>query len=140
MVGELVMLPVRVGVRVTRLWFRVLEETFSVTTNATGRVVELLASRSSDGAGSETLPREDFQSAAAPPVAEPELRAVSAPEPPMRDVPPADAVPAANAPPPVEPEHVSEEPVLVRSSPNQEPNRAPARRCTSIRRGMTTSG
>jgi len=113
MVGELVMLPVRVGVRVTRLWFRVLEETFSVTTNATGRVVELLASRSSDGAGSETLPREDFQSAAAPPVAEPELRAVSAPEPPMRDVPPADAVPAANAPPPVEPEHVSEEPVLV---------------------------
>lgn len=54
MVGQLVMLPVRVGVRATRLWFRVVEETVTVSATATGRVIELLTSRGSggDGAGS----------------------------------------------------------------------------------------
>ena len=116
MVGELVMLPVRIGVRVTRVWFRALEETVSATTNLTGRVVELIASRSPNGAGSETQPdldvdvappertdeqtqpdRETGASASAPSTGE--LRSVPAPEPP--------------APAPAEPDHVSEEPVLV---------------------------
>ena len=56
MVGELVMLPVRVGVRVTRLWFRAVEETVSVTASTTGRVIEVLSSRGSGDASRATPP------------------------------------------------------------------------------------
>ncbi len=117
MVGELILLPVRVGVRVTRLWFRAVEETVSVTTTATGRVVELLASRSRNGAGSETLPSEDAPAESGPPPGDREQRVpgdgltqapVRPSRPPRRDLqPPLDAVPQS------EPVHVSEEPELV---------------------------
>ncbi|HEY2653651.1 MAG TPA: hypothetical protein VGI50_17140 [Solirubrobacteraceae bacterium] len=87
MVGELIMLPVRVGVRATRLWFRAVEETFSITTSAAGRLIEVLGSGGSDG---------------------PPLRAPRASEPaPAR---PAPAREIRSAPAPV---HVSEQPVLV---------------------------
>ena len=49
MVGELIMLPLRVGIRATRLWFRVAEETVNVAANASGRLLGLDASRGSDG-------------------------------------------------------------------------------------------
>jgi hypothetical protein len=52
MVGELIMLPVRVGVRATQLWLRVAEETVNVAANATGRLIGLAASRGSDGRSS----------------------------------------------------------------------------------------
>jgi hypothetical protein len=119
MVGDLVMLPVRVGVRVTRLWFRAVEETVSITSSATGRVIDLLASRSSNGAGSEALPREGAVAEAGSSASEGQLRTspdgrTQAPARPSRPVQrdprssaPARAVPAA------EPVHVSEEPRLV---------------------------
>jgi hypothetical protein len=119
MVGELILLPVRVGVRVTRLWFRAVEETVSMTSTATGRVVELLASRGRDGAGSETLPREDAAAQSGPSPSEGELRApgdgrTQAParpsRPPRRDLQPP---PALDVVPRSEPVHVSEEPELV---------------------------
>jgi hypothetical protein len=49
MVGELLMLPLRVGVRATQVWLRVAEETVNVAANATGRLIQLAASRGSDG-------------------------------------------------------------------------------------------
>jgi hypothetical protein len=119
MVGELMLLPVRVGVRVTRLWFRAVEETVSMTTNATGRVVGLLASRSANGAGSETLPGEAAPAQSGPSPSEGELRApgdgrTQAParpsRPPRRDLQPPATLGAAPASGPV---HVSEEPELV---------------------------
>lgn len=121
MVGELVKLPVRVGTRVTRLWFRAIEETVSLGVGATGRVVELLASRSSNGAGVEAPPREPRRPAQPPPPAEPAAREAPAPSRPARTTP-AQSLPkpAAPTPPPVastpaaaEPVHVSEEPVLI---------------------------
>jgi hypothetical protein len=119
MVGELILLPVRVGVRITRLWFRAVEETVSMTTSATGRVVEVLASRSPNGAASETPPREDALAEPGPSPSEGELRAPSdgrtqAParpsRPPRRDHQPP---PAPDIAPEPEPVHVSEEPELV---------------------------
>lgn len=108
MVGELVMLPVRVGVRVTRLWFRALEETASVATNATGRVVGLIASRSANGASGETLQPEARETASGASTIE-----RSAPRPGASDLrPPAPAQSPPTAPA-AEPAHVSEEPVLV---------------------------
>ena len=96
MVGELVTLPLRVGTRVTRLWFRAIEETASLTVGATGRVIELLASRSANGAGVDSPPREP--------------RSPTPPSPPTpRQSPPTTArTPAAP-----EPVHVTEEPILV---------------------------
>lgn len=119
MVGELIMLPVRVGVRATRLWFRAVEESVSITSSAAGRVIELLASRSSDGAGGEASSRDAGLAVASPPVGEGELRTspdgrAPAParpsRPPRRNLRPA---PAPAAAPPREPAHVSEEPELV---------------------------
>jgi hypothetical protein len=56
MVGELIMLPLRIGVRATRLWLRVAEETATVAANATGRLIELAASRGSDERGGNSTP------------------------------------------------------------------------------------
>ena len=53
MVGELITLPLRVGIRATRLWFRVAEETASLAATATGRLIELAASRGSDESSTE---------------------------------------------------------------------------------------
>jgi len=117
MVGELIMLPVRVGVRATRLWLRAAEETVSVAANLTGRVVGLAASRSSGENGVSAMapataagPRRQERPAPQAPT-QPDLeredraagRAAAATE---RAEPP---------PPPPEPApaHVSEEPELV---------------------------
>ena len=113
MVGDLVMLPVRVGVRVTRLWFRAFEETVSVTE----RVVGLVASRRANGAASEPPPPDGRQPEAAPSPAEDtpsatavrDLRTV-APAPPSVDEPVQDSEEPVLVDEPV---HVSEEPVLV---------------------------
>jgi hypothetical protein len=45
MVGELMTLPLRVGVRATRLWLRVAEETVAVAANASGRLLDAVTSR-----------------------------------------------------------------------------------------------
>jgi hypothetical protein len=116
MVGELIMLPVRVGVRATRLWFRAVEETVSITSRAGGRMIELLASGSSDGADAEV---GGAASAVEKPTREREpdaavrasTRPSQAPET-VRDVRQLrQAEPAT--PPAAEPAHVSEEPTLV---------------------------
>lgn len=121
MVGELVKLPVRVGTRVTRLWFHAIEETVSLSVSATGRVIELLASRSPNGAGVEVPPREPARPVERPLPREP-ARPAQPPSPPepRAPVPPTPSAPAPSAPAPIapaaietEPVHVSEEPVLV---------------------------
>lgn len=112
-VGELVMLPVRVGVRVTRLWFRAFEETVSVTE----RVVGLVISRGANGAASD--PRPPAQRRREPPSspAEDSPSATAARD--LRSVAPAtqsvDESDQASEEPELveEPVHVSEEPVLV---------------------------
>jgi hypothetical protein len=111
MVGELVMLPVRVGVRATRLWFRAVEETVSVTGRTTGRLIELIGSRGAGGAtGGSTLPREPVDAVApSGPVQGFNAPAQAAP-PPVADTPPA---PATDPAPAAAPAHVSEEPTLV---------------------------
>ena len=124
MLDELVTLPVRVGVRVTRLWFRALEETFSVTSGAAGRVVGALASRGPNGAGgaglSSPAPTREpaterggavgVELAAEPDEAVRSEAAVEA-EAAVQREPPVKERPAP--PPPPEPAHVSEEPELV---------------------------
>lgn len=107
MVGELIMLPVRVGVRATRLWFRAVEETFSITTSATGRVVELLASRSPNGTGSATLAREAAVSE------RPSDGAAKTPVKQRRQTEPVSDRDSRSAIVEREPSHVSEEPELV---------------------------
>jgi hypothetical protein len=119
MVGELIMLPVRVGVRVTRLWFRAVEETASIATSATGHVIELLTSRSPDGADSAPRVRDDAMAGAGPSPSEGELRRSPdgptqaparpsrPPRPDLRPAPPPDGAPTSA------PVHVSEEPELV---------------------------
>lgn len=139
MLDELVTLPVRVGIRVTRLWFRTLEEAVSVTSSAAGRMVGLLASRSSNGADSSGLstPFPTTESAPEPESApdiepsgeqdvtvgaverKPPVERKQMPEPEPDPVREAEA--AVERTPPVEPgpapepapEHVSEEPELV---------------------------
>ena len=119
MVGELIMLPVRVGVRVTRLWFRAVEETASIATSATGLVIERLASRSPNGADVASRPRRYAAPEPSPSSSEDELRRspdgpTSAParpsRPSRRDLRPA---PTPDPSPPAAPVHVSEEPELV---------------------------
>ena len=119
MVGELIMLPVRVGVRVTRLWFRAVEETASIATSATGHVIGRLASRSPNGADRAPHLHEDDTAEPGPPHSEGELRRspdgpTQAParpsRPSQRDLRPA---PSPDPPPAAAPVHVSEEPELV---------------------------
>jgi hypothetical protein len=124
MVGELIMLPVRVGVRATRLWFRALEETISITSSATERVIGRLASRSPNGAGEASAqeralaevgpspsgdePRTSTDGGTPAP-ARPSRRSRRDP----RSAPRPRAEPAPSAEPAVAQVHVSEEPVLV---------------------------
>ena len=134
MVGELIMLPLRVGIRATRLWFRVAEETANVAASASGRLIGLAASRGSDGdgtgasavAGSERARGSEVQSRR-PGGSEVHSRqqrprgsgaenrqpASSATAPPP--VPPASATASERPLEPLRPEpsHVSEEPALV---------------------------
>src|SRR5258706_157334 len=55
MVGELMTLPLRVGVRATQLWLRAAEETVAVVAGASRRVIGKVVS--SDGAPSEPIAR-----------------------------------------------------------------------------------
>jgi hypothetical protein len=120
MVGELITLPVRVGVRATRLWLRAAEETVSIATNLTGRLI----GRPSAGGGPTAEPRpSDPRSNGAgahdaPAERRPSSGTVDAPSP----APPANqpTTPPSTAPPSrpepraePEPPHVSEEPELV---------------------------
>jgi hypothetical protein len=132
-VGELIMLPVRVGVRATQLWLRAAEETLSVASSATTRLVGLAAARSSGSSGgAATMPRPDAGFAqdepasadTAPPAPRPAEAAGEehredengAGERPAPATPGPDSVTAARspaAPAESEPVHVSEEPALV---------------------------
>lgn len=133
MLGELITLPVRVGVGATRLWFRALEETVSVTSNVTGRVIGALASRSSggpsrgpdgadrssNGAGGGTGAGPDAPADLVAPEREaPPARSETAPE--TKPQPPRSEPAALRSEPgslrrepAAEPQHVSEEPELV---------------------------
>jgi hypothetical protein len=118
MLGELITLPVRVGVRATRLWFRAVEEAISVTAAATGRAMELVTRRSDSGrspqAQEASQPPHDVDVAQRDETPE----AARPAQPGARPRPAAPAARAAVAPPPPpprppEPVHVSEEPTLV---------------------------
>jgi hypothetical protein len=130
MVGELFMLPMRVGMRATQLWFRVAEETASVAANTTGRLIGI-AMRGAGGQDESdvsfaTRPSEREESRGqhddferdepstelddAPPDVSPvdharsAVRSPAAPPPPVRESPRGETS---------EPGHVSEEPTLV---------------------------
>jgi hypothetical protein len=97
MVGELMTLPLRVGVRATQLWLRAAEETVAVVAGVSRRVIGQAVS--SDGAPSEPI--------------------VRAPEPTSETMPPPSPAVAYEPPavewdePATEPVHVSEQPELV---------------------------
>jgi hypothetical protein len=123
MVGELIMLPLRVGVRATQLWLRAAEETANVAVNAAGRLIGLAASRGSDGrsSGAWTAPASEPNEADEVDSRDqdsPELSVLQREAPsPMRS--PAPASPPVSSPvtreavDQPEPAHVSEEPELV---------------------------
>jgi hypothetical protein len=125
MVGELILLPVRVGVRATRVWLRVAEGTATVAANATGRLIGL-ASGGSDGrtTGARAMPesqrtewrgvdsrdpasRTAGQSNVEPGRPDPGVSSIAASQ---AAAPPAPRHEARATPPPT---HVSEEPELV---------------------------
>jgi hypothetical protein len=123
-VGDLIMLPVRVGVRATQLWLRAAEETISLAANATTRVVGLAASRSGgDNGGTSTMPRPETErrsedepaaasSAPAASEADAEDDVIAAAAAATAEI---DPIATPEPPPPAEPTpvHVSEEPTLV---------------------------
>jgi hypothetical protein len=119
MVGELITLPVRVGVQATRLWFRAAEETVSIAVT----VAERLMGRASSGSGASAEPRpSDPRSngrSAPDPGTERRRSAdtIDAPSPGSRvsqPTTPLSAPPSGlDAPAEREPLHVSEEPELV---------------------------
>jgi hypothetical protein len=127
MVGELLMLPLRVGVRATQLWFRVAEETVSVAANATGRLIgvatrgsggqderdDLFAPRAPERDGARTEPDEAEPDEAddATPDVSPVEHAREVTESPADSPPPVRDVPRPETP--AEPVHVSEEAALV---------------------------
>jgi hypothetical protein len=91
MVGELMTLPLRVGVRATQLWLRAVEETVALVAGATDRLL-----------GKAAPP-----SASPPPASTPEA-------PPTPEVPATAEASVIDAPPrEPEPVHVSEEPEVV---------------------------
>jgi hypothetical protein len=142
MVGELITLPVRIGVRATRLWLRGAEEAARVAVSATGRLVDTVTSRDSRVEPDWTAASgADVAVPTAEDVAFPAERAASAPASRLPDIGTADDRPGdatedtdtsaqttrAERPSepdqvspselddvsPSEPDHVSEEPVLV---------------------------
>jgi hypothetical protein len=101
MVGELITLPLRVGVRATQLWLRAAEQTISVFVETTGRLIG--GGASDDGQPWRPEPRyEAVEQPLAPMPAET----------PAYEPPPPAPTPPEPAPEP-EPVHVSEEPELV---------------------------
>jgi hypothetical protein len=125
-VGDLIMLPVRVGVRATQLWLRAAEGTVSVAANATSRLVGVAAARSGGGNGGtatlrrpDTARRDQFEAARFDTAPSPQRRSETERENGAIAREAAAAVEtepvAAPEPPPAEPApaHVSEEPALV---------------------------
>jgi hypothetical protein len=123
MVGELITLPVRIGVRATEVWLRAAEQTLGVAANAAGRLIDAAVPRASarPGSGGRQTPSTPGTPASAAatqvPAREPAATGRRA-----RVGPTAQAAPSAPpAPPPAEPlemlvggePHVSEEPELV---------------------------
>lgn len=95
MLGELVTLPLRVGVRATQLWLRAAEETLAVVADTAGRLIDTVFPRESAmarGAPARRPEQPRAPATEAATVVEPEL-----------DVEP-------------EPIHVSEEPELIAES------------------------
>ena len=131
MLGELITLPVRLGVRATQLWLRAAEEAARVATSTAGRLVDSVTSR--DSRVEPTAPARSAQAVDSPTaedVPAPTAEDVDVPVPTAEDAAfPAEQTPTATAPRQVElepeeptsqtaeeasePIHVSEEPVLV---------------------------
>ena len=83
MVGELITLPVRVGVRATRLWLRAAEATVTVAVNASGRLLDAVRTRDARVAPDARAPEAsgpEVAIATAEDVAFPEERAATAAE------------------------------------------------------------
>lgn len=93
MVGDVITLPLRIGVRATRLWMRAAEEATAVAASATGQLIDVVVSR--DSTARRTAPPQDG-------LAEGPVTA-----------PPAEASPEERERPPSMETHVSEEPELV---------------------------
>jgi hypothetical protein len=111
MIGELITLPVRIGVRATRLWLRAAEETLAVAASATGQLIDAATRGSSGG--------PDADDWLAPIGAESNTAINAAQAPPSRE-PPAPPEQAPREPPESlgtllgsEAAHVSAEPELV---------------------------
>jgi hypothetical protein len=118
MVGELIMLPIRVGVRATRLWFRAAEETVAVAANASGRLLDAVTGRGARVAPDAGAPKAPAPTDTAEEVAFPAERAATAAAPRLPNGrPDAEGQRESREPqaPPERraPEHVSEEAVLV---------------------------
>lgn len=117
MVGELITLPVRVGVRATRLWLRAAEETVSLAAGLTGRLMgreshtpDPSAGPQSASAGSNgrTTPEPSFERRETSDTVDATRPSASQPAAPISAAPSALDTPAEP-----EPIHVSEEPELV---------------------------
>ena len=114
MIGELLTLPVRIGVRATRLWLRAAEEALAVAANATGQLIDAATRGSSGGPGADDWlapmgPESNTatNAAQAPPPREP-------PAPPEQGLqPPREPVESLGTLLGSEPAHVSAEPELV---------------------------
>src|SRR2546421_647057 len=107
MVGELITLPLRVGVRATRLWLRATEETVAVVAELTGRLIGGAVSSPPSAGRAHSVGQAGGVEAER--VVDPERAAVHL-EPPAPEPAPADAVEALAE---AEPVHGSEEPELV---------------------------
>ncbi len=103
MVGELITLPVRIGLGATRLWVRAAAEAVAVAGNATGKLIDVATSRRS-------VQGPDPQSLTPPPPPAPRPREPRPPAPPPS---PPSTTGATTATEVAEPAHVSEDPVLV---------------------------
>lgn len=125
MLGELILLPVRISVRATRLWLRAAEETVTVAANATGRIVGIASSRGADaGSGSSADPATQERDAPGQPAAGDGRSSATGvldrrpsppppPAPPAAEETPAEPATSYDTPAEREPAHVSEEPSLV---------------------------
>jgi hypothetical protein len=102
MLGELITLPLRVGVRATQLCLRATEQTAAVVVDVAGRLLDGVVPRQSAAGQAPRTERAPESERTEPARAEPPAR----PAPPM--APASDEAPAEP-----EPIHVSEEPELV---------------------------
>lgn len=115
MVGELITLPMRIGVRATRLWLRAAEGTLGVAMSVAGRVIGTTPESADEGYEPRPAPPERNGRGPATPAAGPPatgtIEEILA-RPPRPSQPPTPPAPEPSRPEP-EPVHVSEEPSLV---------------------------